>query len=72
MKVTNKTTQVARITLPCEKRIEHLSYEVLEMFENYYGGIPIDEWICNFCRYSNKVVLDYGLTITVCTAHRKI
>ena len=56
------------LVLPCGKVVDHLSEDVIEMFEHYYGGIPIDDVECLLCPYADKIILDFGLVISVCTA----
>jgi len=69
--VSAPNIRILNLRLPCGKLIDNISYEMLEKFDRCYGGIPIDEWICNFCPYSSRVVIDYDLTIAVCQAYRK-
>ena len=59
-----------RLVLPCGKVVDHLSEDVLEMFEHYYGGIPIDDVECLLCPYADKIILDFGFVISVCTASK--
>ncbi|NJE08204.1 hypothetical protein E3E31_06660 [Thermococcus sp. M39] len=58
--------------IPCGKVIDHLSEDVIEMFEHYYGGIPVDDIKCLTCPYADRIILDFGLVITVCTASRLV
>ena len=59
-----------RLVLPCGKVVDHLSEDVIEMFEHYYGGLPIDDVECLLCPYADKIILDFGFVISVCTASK--
>lgn len=38
-KVKTQNLYNPRLVLPCGKIVEHLSEDVIEMFEHYYGGL---------------------------------
>lgn len=70
--VRTKTQNIygSRLVLPCGKVVDHLSEDVIEMFEHYYGGIPIDDAECLLCPYADRIILDFGFVINVCIASK--
>lgn len=70
-KIKTQNAHNPRLVLPCGRIVDHLSGDVLEMFEHYYGGIPVDDFECLLCPYADKIILDFGFVINVCTVYKK-
>ncbi|WP_048152195.1 hypothetical protein [Palaeococcus ferrophilus] len=56
------------IVLPCGAVVDHLSVDVLKMYLETYGGIPMEREECKRCPFVDWVIVDFGFSVQVCRA----